>query len=626
MSFKYIYSISDDFPNQKVNEEALVYEIRMSDITVALDYVYIRDQVECEIYFKAELSEGEQTLLDNIVYGHTGEPLENSILPEIGFQRMQIVDSDTQIVDVDDNGRLRVMASVIPKEHQLAGPEHLGQLVDDQIPSFIPRNTDLTTLSGILHQEVVDFASNYYDKTVMDSLLAEKAPLAHDHDLRYYKKIEVDSMLITTHSGLAGLLSDDHPQYLNDERGDTRYYTKSFINTLSGTLQTEINSKSDLGHVHNDIYYTKDVIDNYLDQKADINHVHEHKDLTGLTNDDHPQYLLIDGSRSIMGDLVIEGNLLVSGTQFISQTETVIINDNILVLNNGEVNQGVTAGIAGIEIDRGLLDNYRFLFSEHAKTFVVGISGSERPVVIRSTHDEIMDNYVPYFKWNTFDGLPFYELTTSGSLHINDVASVTYVDSTANVLQTEINKKADVTHTHIENDIVDLEHNAVKIRDKLVQAPTEEDDGKRLVYRHDSDSFVLEPSGYGGGGVSFPFSYFYCVSDPKESSTTDYCRWHTKLKLIVKIPAGKYRIGWNYQWALFNNNKEFMARVVIDDKDIMYHAQRPKYYRDTYYNSGFRYIDLEEGEHVIYLDYKPERRVVASIWNAELEFWRVEVK
>ena len=194
MSFKYIYSISDDFPNQKVNEEALVYEIRMSDITVALDYVYIRDQVECEIYFKAELSEGEQTLLDNIVYGHTGEPLENSILPEIGFQRMQIVDSDTQIVDVDDNGRLRVMASVIPKEHQLAGPEHLGQLVDDQIPSFIPRNTDLTTLSGILHQEVVDFASNYYDKTVMDSLLAEKAPLAHDHDLRYYKKIEVDSM------------------------------------------------------------------------------------------------------------------------------------------------------------------------------------------------------------------------------------------------------------------------------------------------------------------------------------------------------------------------------------------------------------------------------------------------
>jgi len=624
MSFRYMYALTD-FLNNKVNEESLAYEISVSDITKALDYINVENDVECHIYFKAELSEDEHLLLDVLVANHTGELIVQT--SQTGFDRMLLLSEDgSRTVDIDELGRLQVLASVVSKEHELSGNKHVGQLSNDQIPDYIARNSDLVTLSGIMHNNMVEFADNYYDKSEMDFLLADKASLAHEHDIRYYRKTEINDMLVTTHSGLNGLSADDHPQYLTIERGDARYYNKVFINTLSGTLQTNIDFKSNLNHTHNDIYYTKATIDNSLAQKSDITHVHRHKDLTGLIDDDHPQYLLVDGSRHVIGDLVIYGNLLVSGTQFISQTETVTTNDNIVVLNNGEVNQGVTAGIAGIEIDRGLLDNYRFLFSEHAKTFVVGISGCERPVVIRSIHDEIVDNYVPYFKWNTSDGLAFYELTTSGSLNIKDVASIAYVDSVSNILQLQIDNKAGITHTHSENDIVDLEHNAVKIRDKLVQVPTEEDDGKRLVYRYDLDSFVLEESGYGGGGVSFPFSYFYCASDSKESSTTDYYRWHNKLKLIVNVPAGKYRIGWNYQWALLNNNKEFMARVVVDDKDIMYHAQRPKYYHDTYYNSGFRYIDLEEGEHVIYLDYKPERRVVASIWNAELEFWRVEVK
>ena len=40
--------------------------------------------------------------------------------------------------------------------------------------------------------------------------------------------------VITDHGSLTGLLDDDHPQYLNETRGDARYYTQSQSNTLLG--------------------------------------------------------------------------------------------------------------------------------------------------------------------------------------------------------------------------------------------------------------------------------------------------------------------------------------------------------------------------------------------------------
>lgn len=70
---------------------------------------------------------------------------------------------------------------------------------------------------------------------------------------------------VVDHGVLAGLLDDDHPQYLNIARGDARYYTEteidltvsginSTISTTSGTLQSEIDGKSDIGHNHDSSY------------------------------------------------------------------------------------------------------------------------------------------------------------------------------------------------------------------------------------------------------------------------------------------------------------------------------------------------------------------------------------
>jgi len=71
---KYTYSISQDFPNGKVSTDRLSQEIRGSAIIEALDFINTNGDV-CDIYFKAELTSGDEVILDGIVAAHSGEPL-----------------------------------------------------------------------------------------------------------------------------------------------------------------------------------------------------------------------------------------------------------------------------------------------------------------------------------------------------------------------------------------------------------------------------------------------------------------------------------------------------------------------------------------------------------------------
>jgi len=76
---KYTYSISEDFPNQKVNLDTLKYEITSSPITHALDFINTEGD-ECNIWFKEELTTIDSTsTLPAIVAAHQGNaPLESS--------------------------------------------------------------------------------------------------------------------------------------------------------------------------------------------------------------------------------------------------------------------------------------------------------------------------------------------------------------------------------------------------------------------------------------------------------------------------------------------------------------------------------------------------------------------
>jgi len=89
------------------------------------------------------------------------------------------------------------------------------------------------------------------------------------------------------------------------------------------------------------------------------------------------------GNMSGVNNLTINGDLFVDGTTFVVHNQQVTTSDNIIVINDGEAGPGVTAGTAGIEVDRGQLTNYQFLFVESDDNFQVGEVGDLQAVATR---------------------------------------------------------------------------------------------------------------------------------------------------------------------------------------------------------------------------------------------------
>ena len=89
------------------------------------------------------------------------------------------------------------------------------------------------------------------------------------------------------------------------------------------------------------------------------------------------------GSMTIGTDLSVTGNLTVSGTTVTLDTEQVIANSHLILINDGETGAGVTEGFAGIEVDRGTLTNYRFVFNETKDCFETGEIGDLQCVATR---------------------------------------------------------------------------------------------------------------------------------------------------------------------------------------------------------------------------------------------------
>jgi hypothetical protein len=74
--------------------------------------------------------------------------------------------------------------------------------------------------------------------------------------------------------------------------------------------------------------------------------------------------------------IVIDGNLTVTGSTTSVETVNSVINDNIIVLNQNEIGDGITAGTAGIEIERGSSDNAALIFNEATDNWEVRIGSS----------------------------------------------------------------------------------------------------------------------------------------------------------------------------------------------------------------------------------------------------------
>ena len=86
----------------------------------------------------------------------------------------------------------------------------------------------------------------------------------------------------------------------------------------------------------------------------------------------------VSGDTTFNGNVSITGNLNVSGTTIQTDVEviTLLVDDNWIILNNGETGSGVSEGEAGFEIDRGALVSAVLFWDETTDTWQAGVSGS----------------------------------------------------------------------------------------------------------------------------------------------------------------------------------------------------------------------------------------------------------
>jgi len=96
MALSKVYTVASAFPNGVVDTDRLTQEIQQSAITVSLDYIrtYTGD---CTVYFKAEPSSGEWTVLDGLVAVHSGEPFAVDAVTSDGRQIVRVTAVNTAI-------------------------------------------------------------------------------------------------------------------------------------------------------------------------------------------------------------------------------------------------------------------------------------------------------------------------------------------------------------------------------------------------------------------------------------------------------------------------------------------------------------------------------------------------
>lgn len=82
------------------------------------------------------------------------------------------------------------------------------------------------------------------------------------------------------------------------------------------------------------------------------------------------------------------GNVNISGDTNIDSIN-LKIKDNIIVLNNGETSNKVSAGKAGIEINRGSNSNYNIMFDETDKELKIGLDNNLQSVATKQYVDEV---------------------------------------------------------------------------------------------------------------------------------------------------------------------------------------------------------------------------------------------
>ena len=193
-----------------------------------------------------------------------------------------------EIMEVDgvtpENGRFPV--SVQPSPHDLSGSQHVGQLVDAQIPAFMMRDSEHQVDP---HTMLIDGRDVSVDGAKLDTIeqgaevnnLSDQQATSltsgthsswHHHDDWYYRKADLSLPGQSTVNwlNLIGIPVEFNPTAHNH---DDRYYTETEIDTI-------LAGYSEITHNHNDIYYTETEVDTLLANYSLTTHTHDNRYFT----------------------------------------------------------------------------------------------------------------------------------------------------------------------------------------------------------------------------------------------------------------------------------------------------------------------------------------------------------
>jgi hypothetical protein len=122
--------------------------------------------------------------------------------------------------------------------------------------------------------------------------------------------------------------------------------------------------------------------------------------------------------------VVINGNLDVRGNTTVISTTDTAIKDNKIILNDGEAGAGVSAGTAGIEVDRGSLANVSVLWNETTDTWQLTEDGSTFVNIVATSTGltNLIDDPTPTLGANLQVGS--FWIVSTGSVRIDPANSL----------------------------------------------------------------------------------------------------------------------------------------------------------------------------------------------------------
>jgi len=200
-------------------------------------------------------------------------------------------------------------------------------------------------------------------------------------------------------------------------------------------------------------------------------------------------------------------------------------------------------------------------------------------------------------------------LSGRGNLACHPAGSLTF-DPSGNIISDTVqeaieeldDEKSPIGHTHIEDDITDLEHNAIKIQGFPIDMPSTGEDRFYLQYNHTLGKWQLNvPTGLEEVSTSNPIAtakdIFSKMAVSEEESTTTSDEYQQKVRLTVTdIEPGEYMLAWSC--AVYNGvaNKGVAIRVQQDDSIVINEGSLGLVLANAYtVQTGFARVEIGTG-------------------------------